>query len=67
MKLKNTILASALLSMTALSTHAAKELTPEKAAALKPFDRITINDRFNSIGDANDAVSKRADSMGAAS
>ncbi|WP_336803288.1 DUF1471 family protein YdgH [Erwinia aphidicola] len=67
MKLKNTILASALLSMTALSAHAAQELTPEKAAALKPFDRITINGRFNSIGDANDAVSKRADSMGAAS
>lgn len=67
MKLKNTILASALLSLTALSAHAAQELTPEKAAALKPFDRITISGRFNAIYEANDAVSKRADTLGAAS
>ncbi|WP_455814778.1 DUF1471 family protein YdgH [Pseudomonas graminis] len=67
MKLKNTILASALLSLTALSAHAAQELTPEKAAALKPFDRITISGRFNAIYEASDAVSKRADSLGAAS
>lgn len=67
MKLKNTILASALLSLTALSAHAAQELTPEKAAALKPFDRITISGRFNAIYEASDAVSKRADALGAAS
>jgi len=67
MKLKNTILASALLSLTALSAHAAQELTPEKAAALKPFDRITINGRFNALYEASDAVSKRADALGAAS
>lgn len=67
MKLKNTILASALLSMTALSAHAAQELTPEKAAALKPFDRITINGRFNAINEASSAVSRRADALGAAS
>ncbi|MFK8257189.1 DUF1471 family protein YdgH [Erwinia sp. AnSW2-5] len=67
MKLKNTILASALLSLTALSAHAAQELTPEKAAALKPFDRVTISGRFNAIYEASDAVSKRADALGAAS
>lgn len=57
MKLKTTIIASALLSLTALSAHAAQELTPEKAAALKPFDRITITGRFNAINEAVDAVS----------
>ncbi|ROR14986.1 DUF1471 family protein YdgH [Erwinia sp. JUb26] len=68
MKLKNTILASALLSLTSLTAvHAAQELTPEKAAALKPFDRITINGRFNAINEASSAVSKRADALGAAS
>ncbi|MEW5289310.1 DUF1471 family protein YdgH [Erwinia papayae] len=66
MKLKNTILASALLSLTSLSAYAAQELTPEKAAALKPFDRIAISGRFNAIGDATAAVSKRADELGAA-
>ncbi len=67
MKLKNTILASALLSLTSLTAvHAAQELTPEKAAALKPFDRITINGRFNAINEASSAVSKRADALGAA-
>ncbi|MBP1129936.1 MULTISPECIES: DUF1471 family protein YdgH [Serratia] len=65
MKLKNTIIASALLSLTALSAHAAQELTPEKAAALKPFDRITITGRFNAINEAVDAVSRRADKLGA--
>lgn len=65
MKLKNTIIASALLSLTALSAHAALELTPEKAAALKPFDRITITGRFNAINEAVDAVSRRADKLGA--
>ncbi|MBM6605316.1 DUF1471 domain-containing protein [Enterobacteriaceae bacterium RIT814] len=67
MKLKNTLLASALLSATALSANAATELTPEQAAALKPFDRITIVGRFNSIGDGVDAASRRADKEGAAS
>ncbi len=66
MKLKKTILASSLLSLTSLTAHAAQELTPEKAAALKPFERITITGRFNSIGDAGTAVAKRADAMGAA-
>ncbi|WP_338568701.1 DUF1471 family protein YdgH [Erwinia billingiae] len=67
MKLKNTILASALLSLTSLSAFAAQELSPEKAAALKPFDRIAISGRFNAINDASAAVSKRADELGAAS
>ena len=67
MKLKNTLLASALLSATALSANVATELTPEQAAALKPFDRITIVGRFNSIGDGVDAASRRADKEGAAS
>ncbi|MCX8956019.1 DUF1471 family protein YdgH [Erwinia psidii] len=66
MKLKKTILASALLSLTSLSAHAAQELTPEKASALKPFDRIAVSGRFNAIGDAAAAVSKRADELGAA-
>ncbi|STL58645.1 protein YdgH [Escherichia coli] len=38
MKLKNTLLASALLSATAFSVNAATELTPEQAAAVKPFE-----------------------------
>ncbi len=33
MKLKTTIIASALLSLTALSAHAAQELTPESSGA----------------------------------
>jgi hypothetical protein len=65
MKLKNTILATTLLSLLAANAYAAQELTPEKAAALKPFERINITGRFNAIGDAADAVSKRADEMGA--
>ncbi len=67
MKLKNTILASALLSLTSLTAHAAQELTPEKAASLKPFDRIAVSGRFNALNDASDAVSKRADELGATS
>lgn len=67
MKLKNTILASALLSLTSLSAYAAQELSPEKAATLKPFERITVSGRFNAINDASTAVSKRADELGAAS
>lgn len=67
MKLKNTLLASALLTATALSANAATELTPEQAAALKPYDRVTITGRFNAIGDAVRAASLRADKEGAAS
>ncbi|URQ59239.1 DUF1471 family protein YdgH [Pantoea alhagi] len=66
MKLKNTLLLTALLSSMALTAQAAQELSPEKAAALKPFERINISGRFNSIGDASEAVSRRADSKGAA-
>ncbi|TCV99834.1 DUF1471 family protein YdgH [Biostraticola tofi] len=65
MKLKNTLLASALLTLTTLSAQAAQELTPEKAASLKPFDRINITGRFNAISDAAAAVSRRADTLGA--
>ncbi|MBV8043861.1 DUF1471 family protein YdgH [Pluralibacter sp.] len=67
MKLKNTLLASALLSATAFTANAATELTPEQAAALKPYDRIVITGRFNAIGDAVQAVSNKADQEGAAS
>lgn len=67
MKLKNTLLASALLAATALSANAATELTPEQAAAVKPYDRVAIVGRFNAIGDAVDAASKRADKEGATS
>ncbi len=66
MKLKNPILATTLLSLMALTAHAAQELSPEKAAALKPFERINVSGRFNAIGDASAAVSKRADELGAA-
>ncbi|MEA9389361.1 DUF1471 family protein YdgH [Acerihabitans sp. TG2] len=65
MKLKNTLLVTALLTMTALSVQAAVELTPEKAASLQPFDRISITGRFNAINDAADAISQRADALGA--
>lgn len=66
MKLKYTLLASALLSTTAFTASAATELTPEQAAAVKPYDRVVITGRFNAIGDAVNAVSKRADKEGAA-
>ena len=65
MKLKNTLLATALLSATALSAHAATELTPEQAEAVKPYDRIVVTGRFNAISDAVTAVSNRADKAGA--
>lgn len=67
MKLKNSLTASALLATTALSAHAATELTPEQAAALKPYDRVVVTGRFNAIGDAVQAVSRKADKDGAAS
>jgi hypothetical protein len=67
MKLKNTLLASALLSAIALSANAATELTPEQAVALKPYDRVTVTGRFNAISDAVRAASLRADKEGAAS
>ncbi len=66
MKLKYTLLASALLSATVMSANAATELTPEQAAAVKPYDRVVITGRFNAIGDAVNAASKRADQEGAA-
>ncbi|MEX0561245.1 DUF1471 family protein YdgH [Raoultella terrigena] len=67
MNLKNSLLASALLATTALSAHAATELTPEQAAALKPYDRVVITGRFTAIGDAVKAISRKADKDGAAS
>lgn len=65
MKLKTTVIASALLSIAAFSAHAAQELTPEQAAAVKPFDRINFNGRFNAIYEAVEEASKRADKAGA--
>lgn len=56
-----------MLSLLAANAFAAQELTPEKAAELKPFERINVTGRFNAINDAADAVSKRADELGAAS
>ncbi|VYU58362.1 DUF1471 domain-containing protein [Metakosakonia massiliensis] len=67
MKLKYTLLASAILSVASLSVNAATELTPEQAAALKPYDRVVVSGRFNAISDAVKAVSDRADKDGAAS
>lgn len=67
MNITNTLLASALIAATTLSAQEATELTPEQAAALKPYDRITLTGRFNAINEAVTAVSRRADAMGAAS
>ena len=67
MKLKNTLLVSAMLTAAAMSAQAATELTPEQASALKPYDRVVITGRFNAIGDAVQAVSRKADKDGAAS
>ncbi|WP_440867743.1 DUF1471 family protein YdgH [Symbiopectobacterium purcellii] len=65
MKLKTRVIASILLSLAAFSAHAAQELTPEQAAAVKPFDRISFNGRFDAIFDAVAEASKRADKAGA--
>ncbi|XBS68191.1 DUF1471 family protein YdgH [Acerihabitans sp. KWT182] len=65
MKLKKALLVSALMTLTTLSAQAAQELTPEKAESLTPFERIYVTGHFNSVGDAADAVSKRADEEGA--
>ncbi|PHM60211.1 DUF1471 family protein YdgH [Xenorhabdus ishibashii] len=66
MKLKTTIIATAMFSLTTITTaHAAKELTPEQAAELKPFERISVTGRFNAIYEAADAVSRQADKKGA--
>ena len=67
MKLKNTLLVSAMLSAAAMSAHAATELTPEQASALKPYDRVVITGRYTAIGDAVNAMSRKADKEGAAS
>lgn len=70
MKLTKTLIASAMfLSLSATSglftVQAAQEISPEKAAAIKPFDRIIVSGRFNNLGEAADAVSLRADAQGA--
>ncbi len=71
MKQTKTIIASAVvLLISQLSVlplaKAAEEISPEKAAALKPFDRIAFTGRFNDLGDVSDETSKRADKEGAA-
>lgn len=65
MKLKTSIVASALLSILAFSTQAAQELTPEKAASLQPFKRISFYGRYDAIYQASDDASKHADEEGA--
>ncbi|CAM3765998.1 DUF1471 family protein YdgH [Xenorhabdus thuongxuanensis] len=66
MKLKTTIIATAVFSLTTMTAaHAAKELTPEQAAEFKPFERISVTGRFNAIYEAADAVSRQADKKGA--
>ncbi|MDC9588913.1 DUF1471 family protein YdgH [Xenorhabdus sp. XENO-10] len=73
MKLKTTIIATAVFSLTTILTttitaaHAAKELTPKQAEELKPFERIAVTGRFNAIYEAADAVSRQADKKGAES
>ena len=61
MKLKNTLLASALLSATAFSVNAATELTPEQAAAVKPFDRVVVTGRVYWICEAVEELYRPAD------
>lgn len=56
-----------MLSAAAMSAHAATELTPEQASALKPYDRVVITGRYTAIGDAVQAMSRKADKEGAAS
>lgn len=63
--LKTRVIASTLLSFAAFSAHAAQELTPEQAAAVKPFDQISFSDRFDAIFDVLAEASKRADKAGA--
>lgn len=66
MKLKTSVIAAAVLSLTNITVaQAAQELSPEQAAELKPFERITVIGRFNAIYEAADAVSRRADKIGA--
>ncbi|SFU67965.1 DUF1471 family protein YdgH [Xenorhabdus koppenhoeferi] len=68
MKLKTTIITTVVFSLTSITAaHAAKELTPEQAAELKPFERIAVTGRFNAIYEAADAVSRQADKKGAES
>ncbi len=61
MKLKITLLASPLLSTFIFNAYGAQELTSKQAAAIEPFERISISGRFNSISDVSSAISKRAD------
>ncbi len=65
MKLKNTLLASALCRHVVCPCS--DRVDPEQAAALKPYDRVVVTGRFNAIGDAVQAVSRKADKDGAAS
>ncbi|OSN10951.1 hypothetical protein AU512_05370 [Lonsdalea iberica] len=65
MKLRTRVIASTLLSILAFSAQSAQELTPEKAAAVKPFERITFMGRYNAIYEAAADASKRADEKGA--
>lgn len=65
MKLKTTVIASALLSLSAFSVQAAQELTSEQAQSLQPFERISFKGRFSAINEAVAVASKRADKLGA--
>lgn len=67
MKLKTTLITTAILSVMTFSAFAAQELTPQKADQIVPFDRITFSGRYDSIYEANQAASKQADNKGAAS
>ncbi len=67
MNFKVAMLATAFSLIYALPAGAAQELSAEKAAELKPFKRINLNGRFNSLIDASQAVNVEADKQGAAS
>ncbi len=51
--------------MLSAIVQAAAELTSEQADTMQPFDKITITGRFNAISEAVQAVSRRADKLGA--
>lgn len=65
MTFKTTLFAGLLVSFAAPTLFAAQEYTPQQAAALQPTKTINLSGRFNSLIDVSDAVSSRADKLGA--
>ncbi|WP_392562332.1 DUF1471 domain-containing protein [Orbus sturtevantii] len=63
---KKSCLTLLLLSSFASYSHAAEELTPEKAASLQPFKEISIRGSYYNESDYARAISKAADKQDAA-